>query len=90
MLDNVDQLEFKQKNDNEMILRMTRERMDVIEKEGVFKEQSDNVLSVKIVKQDEGILYLKQVVKKHSSIQEVSSLSMEQELNNSLKDMNEK
>jgi hypothetical protein len=106
LLHNVDQLEFKQKNDDEMMLRMTREmrdlkvqirdlRMDVIEKEEVIKEQSDNVLSVnalktkandledEIVEKDEEILYLKQVVEKHSSIQEVSSLSLEHELRNS-------
>ena len=61
LLDNVDQLEFKQKNDDEMMLRMMREmrdlkvqirdlRMDVIEKEEVIKEQSDNVLSVNALK----------------------------------------
>ena len=113
LLDNVDHLEFKQKDDNEMILRLTREmrdlkvqirdhRMDVIEKEEVVRAQSDNILSVnalktkvndledEIIEKDEEILNLKQVAEKHSSIQEVSSLSLEHELKNSLTNMKEK
>ena len=60
LIDSVDQLELKQKDDNAVIMKMTREmrelkikvrdlRMDAVEKEEVINEQSEHVMNVKVM-----------------------------------------